>query len=104
MKNIKEKIKGYTIRFDEDHTMIRYIQRCIPPDELQTIIQQWDIIETDVDGSYLLWGILEDKRIVHISCYPDFETKTIWVKTEYIPDDKYFTAESNYRERVRYKK
>ncbi len=104
MKNLKEKIQEFAIRFQRGHSEVRWRERCIPPDEIEKIVYDFDVIETEDDGTYLLWGILDDKRMVHIWCYLDFQTKTIWVLTEYIPDDDHFTAESNYRERVKYKK
>ncbi len=104
MNHFKEKNKEFIIRFQRGHGELRWRERSIPPDEIEEIVRQWDVIEDTKDGRYLLWGELENSRFVHIPCEPDFKTKIIWVRTSYYPDDENFTAESNYRERKIIKK
>ena len=105
MQNLKERIRDFRIRKDTEHTQIRSRQRCIPPKEIDRIVRECDVIEEDLDcGSFLLWGKLDNERVIHIPIYPDFATGMIWVLTSYYPDDENFTAESDYRERKKYKK
>ncbi len=99
MNNLREKVKEFAIRFQRGHGELRWRERSIPPDEIEDIVRQWDVIDDTKDGRYLLWGELDNKRIIHIPCFLDMQTKIIWVLTVYYPDDENFTMESNYRVR-----
>jgi hypothetical protein len=97
-------INEYTIRL-EDHAKIRCRERSIPPEEVKQVIRQWDVIEECDDGEVLLWGQIDNYRIIHVPCRePNHILKIIWAKTTYYPDDESsFSSESNYREKVKKK-
>jgi len=99
MKKFKEEIKDFKIRYQKEHGELRWRERSIPPDEIEEIVREWEVIESYPDGRFLLWGRLDNNRFVHVPCYPDSQTKIIWVETSYYPYDKEFTSESDYRER-----